>query len=226
LSEPRGSRLYGRAIGKTLRKEPRRLIAEALPTLAIPTEGALSPASLFAAEMADVWLEIGFGGGEHLVGMAAAHPDVGFLGCEPFVNGVAKALAGVETSALANVRIHAGDAMQLVARLPEASIGRLFVLFPDPWPKRRHNKRRVISDESLAAFARVLRPSGALLFASDIDDYVGWTLARVLRSDGFVWKPADWLTPWPGSPATKYRQKAIREGRRPVYLTFERRAGA
>ena len=226
MAEGKPSRLYGRSKGKTLRKEPQRLLHEALPKYAIAPEGAIDPAALFARAPSDIWMEIGFGGGEHLIGMAAAHPDVGFIGCEPFVNGVAKALAGAEAANLSNLRIDGGDALEVVARLPDASIGRLFVLFPDPWPKRRQNKRRIISDETLKAFARLLKPGGLFLFASDIDDYVGWTLARVLRSPDFAWRVGDWLQPWPGSPPTKYRLKAIREGRTPVFLTFVRNAPA
>ena len=226
MGEPRGSRLYGRAIGKTLRKEPRRLIAETLPNLAVPTDGALAPVALFAKPMADLWLEIGFGGGEHLVGMAAAHPDIGFLGCEPFVNGVAKALAGIETGALANVRIHAGDAMELVERLPEASIGRLFVLFPDPWPKRRHNKRRVISDESLAQFARVLRPSGAIAVRQRhrrlcrLDAGARLALRRLCLEAGAL---AD---PLAGFARHKIPAKGDPRRTPPCLPTFERRADA
>ena len=219
----KGSRLYGRAKGKSLRKEPQRLLAEGLPKLKIAREGPIDPRALFYGRIDDVWLEVGFGGAEHLVGLAAAHPDIGFIGSEPFVNGVAKAVAAVEGAGLSNVRIDDGDALNMIERLQAASIGRMFVLFPDPWPKRRHNKRRVISDESLAEFARVLRPGAELLFASDIDDYVGWTLARVFRSVDFTWDGGDWLTPWPGSPETRYRMKAIREGRTPVFLNFKRR---
>ena len=222
MAEARASRLYGRSKGKTLRKEPQRLLSDVLPNYAIAPTGAMEPSAMFARPVAETWMEIGFGGGEHLVGMAAQHADIGFIGCEPFVNGVAKALAGAEAAKLDNVKIGMGDALETMARLPDASIGRLFVLFPDPWPKRRQNKRRIISDESLAAFARVLKPGGHFLFASDIDDYVGWTLARVLRSPDFSWEPGDWLAPWPGSPPTKYRIKAIREGRTPAFLTFVR----
>ena len=220
--EPRGSRLYGRSRGKTLRRDARERLQRLLPLLELNEEDAAAPAALFKKQTSDLWLEIGFGGGEHLVGQAAARPDVGFIGCEPFLNGVAKALSLVETLNLDNVRIFRGDALRLIARLPDASLGRLFVLFPDPWPKRRHNKRRVISEGSLAEFARALSAGAELRFATDVDDYAGWTLARALRSTAFRWRETGWNEPWPDAPQTRYQAKSLSHGRRPVYLTFER----
>jgi tRNA (guanine-N7-)-methyltransferase len=172
-----------------------------------------------------VWLEIGFGGGEHLAAQARAHPDIGFIGCEPFVNGIAKLLAVIDREGLANIRVWDADATRLIAMLPPGSIARASLLYPDPWPKRRHRKRRFISDESLETLARVMAPGAHLRFATDIDDYAGWALARVQRSGAFAWtaeRPDDWRQPWPDWPGTRYEAKAIKEGRRPAYLTFER----
>ncbi|MGD0719962.1 MAG: tRNA (guanine(46)-N(7))-methyltransferase TrmB [Roseiarcus sp.] len=208
-----------------MRAHHARLIAELLPRLEIPTGPIADPGALFPFVPCEVRLEIGFGGGEHLLFQARARRDVGFIGCEPFVNGVAKALAGVEEDALDNVRLRVGDAGALIAALPAGALSRLDILYPDPWPKRRHNKRRLISDASIAEFARVLRPGGELRFATDIDDYAGWTLARFAISDRFVWRARaadDWRRPWPDWPGTRYEAKASRDGRKPVYLTFAR----
>jgi tRNA (guanine-N7-)-methyltransferase len=172
-----------------------------------------------------LWLEIGFGGGEHLAARARAHPEIGFLGCEPFVNGVAKLLAVIDRDGLENIRIWHAEATGLIDRLPSGCLAGAYLLYPDPWPKRRYRKRRFVSDENLAALARVLGPEAQLRFASDIDDYAGWALARVLRSGAFRWaaeRPNHWRQPWPDWPGTRYEAKATREGRKPVYLTFQR----
>jgi tRNA (guanine-N7-)-methyltransferase len=172
-----------------------------------------------------VWIEIGFGGGEHLAVQASARPEISFIGCEPFVNGIAKLLAVVDRDGLRNVRIWDADATELLDRLPPDCIAGACLLYPDPWPKRRHRKRRFISDENLRRLARVMVPGAPLRFATDIDDYAGWALARVLRSDSFRWmaeRPDDWGQPWPEWPGTRYEAKAVRDGRKPVYLAFER----
>ena len=172
-----------------------------------------------------MWLEIGFGGGEHLVAQALAHPDVGLIGCEPFVNGVAKALAGVERHGLANVRMQTDDARAARRCDAGAALSRIFILYPDPWPKRRHNKRRVISRETVAELARVAKPGATVRFATDIDDYAGWTLARFLASPYFRWlaeSAKDWRRPWDDWSPTRYETKARAAGRTPVYLTFLR----
>ena len=217
--------LHGRRKGKKLRTHQADLLADLLPRLALDTTGLIDTATLFTRPVRDLWMEIGFGGGEHLAADAAAHPDVGFIGCEPFVNGVAKMLAAIENEALANVRLHAGDAFDILAALPPACLGRINLLYPDPWPKRRQRKRRFVSDRSISEFARILRPGGEFRFATDIDDYAGWTLARVLPTPLFRWTActaADWLQPWPGFTRTRYEEKAIREGRRSAYFTFLR----
>jgi tRNA (guanine-N7-)-methyltransferase len=219
--------LYGRRKGKALRPRQAELVETLLPRLQIDLSRPIDvPAELFSDRPSDLRLEIGFGGGEHLAADALAHPGRGFFGCEPFVNGVAKLLVEVERFGLENVRIHPGDAGELIDALPDNCLSGVCLLYPDPWPKRRHKERRFVSDPMLARLARVMRPGAELRFATDIDDYAGWTLARVLRSPDFLW-PArsaqDWLTPWEGWVGTRYEAKALREGRRPVYLTFIRR---
>jgi tRNA (guanine-N7-)-methyltransferase len=201
------------------------LIEQLLPRLDIPAGVIPSAAGLFPFAPREIWLEIGFGGGEHLLAQAGAHRDIGFIGCEPFVNGVAKALAGIEEAGLDNIRLRAGDAGALVERLPDACLARVAILYPDPWPKRRHNKRRLVSDATIAALARVMRAGAELRFATDIDDYAGWALRRLLASPDFVWRAReadDWRRPWADWPGTRYEAKAKREGRPPVYLTFSR----
>jgi tRNA (guanine-N7-)-methyltransferase len=197
--------------------------------LAAPAPAPLT--SLFAHAPAAIGLEIGFGGGEHLVAQAAAHPDMGFIGCEPFVNGMAKALALIEAQGsvnrLANIRLHFGDASDLLAWLPPASLARIDLLYPDPWPKRRHWKRRFVQAARIAELARVLRPGGLFRFATDWPDYAAWTLERLMRSPLFAWTAAradDWRLPWPEFTSTRYEAKAKQAGRAPCYLVFQRTA--
>ncbi len=220
-------KLYGRRKGKKLRQRQDHLVAELLPVLELEiSSGALAPEAVFARPYAEWRMEIGFGDGARLIDEAAAHPEVGFIGCEPFINGVAKALSAIDDRKLENIRLRSGDARDLLEALPADCLDRIEVLYPDPWPKRRHRKRRIFSDTFLAAAARVLKPGAQLRFATDIDDYCGWALARVLRSAHFEWtaeKPADWLTPWDDWSPTRYEQKARLEGRTSSYLTFLRR---
>ncbi len=222
--EPKRRWLYGRSRGKTLRPGQERLIAERLPSLEIEPAALASP-SLFAPAPAAVWLEMGFGAGEHLVAQASAHPEVGLVGCEPFLNGVVAALAAIERDKLANVRLRRGDAQGLIEAAPDAFFSRVFILYPDPWPKRRHNKRRIVSDAMVEALARITKPGGDVRFATDIDDYAGWTLQRFLASAKFRWaarNAVDWRTPWQDWRPTRYEAKAQRAGRASVYLTFVR----
>lgn len=181
--------------------------------------------SLFTHPVEGLWLEIGFGGGEHMIGESLAHPQIGILGVEPFINGMAKALAAIAARSLSNIRLHHGDAMELLAWLPRACLDRVDLLYPDPWPKRRHWKRRFVQDDKITAIASVLRPGGEFRFATDIAGYADWTLRHILRFRHFEWTAAcadDWRRPWPGFAGTRYESKARREGRVPCYLTFRR----
>jgi tRNA (guanine-N7-)-methyltransferase len=222
---------FGRRKGKRLRGQQERRLADLLPTLRITLPAGaqpLHPRTLFPAMASPpeaVWLEIGFGGGEHLAAQAAAQPGIGFIGAEPFVNGVVKLLAAVEERGLRNVRIRDEDVTALLARLPDACLDRVYLLYPDPWPKRRQRKRRFVSDASLAEIGRVLKDGGLFRFASDIDDYAGWTLVRAARCPVLNWtarSARDWTQPFPDWPGTRYEAKAVAAGRRPTYLEFAR----
>lgn len=209
--------LYGRRKGKALRPHHARLIAELLPTLAV------TPDRFDRAK--PMRLEIGFGGGEHLAHQAALHPDVSFIGAEPFINGVAKLLALIEAKGLRNVSVHADDVRALFELLPDGSLDRIYLLYPDPWPKTRHLRRRLVSQENLRHFHRLLRPGGLFLFASDIEHYVQWTLFETRKAGGFTWlaqEARDWRTAFPDWIETRYEAKAKREGRVSSYLTFRR----
>lgn len=219
----RAGAFFGRRKGKRLRAGQDDLVQNLLP--AIRVKPGAAPSNLFADGARETWLEIGFGGGEHLAAQARRHPDVNFIGCEPFVNGMAKLLAVVDQEKLGNIRVWDEDVTDLLPTLPDASFDRVYILYPDPWPKRRQRKRRLVSDETLDMLARVMKPGAELRFASDIDNYIGWVLARVLRSPHFRWtatRPDDWRKPYEGWPGTRYEAKAIREGRVPSYLTFAR----
>ncbi len=222
--ETERGRFFGRSRGKRLRPGQTATLAAGLARLSLPAEGPLDLAALFPTARA-CRLEIGFGGGEHLIHRAIERPDTGFIGVEPFVNGMAKLLVEVEKRGLSNIRVFDKDATPLLRRLPAGSLEEICLLYPDPWPKRRQRKRRFVSEESLALIARALQPGGLFRFASDIDDYVGWTLARAMASPHLVWRAetaADWTRPCPGWPGTRYEAKALREGRIPSYLTFAR----
>lgn len=224
---PGASRLYGRRKGKRLRAHQAELLETLLPALSFdPSQPIADAAALFPGRPKEIWLEIGFGGGEHLIAEAQAHPDRGFIGCEPFQNGLAKAVALAETHQLANLRFYCGDAGAVIAALPDQALSGAYLLYPDPWPKWRHRKRRFLSDEMLVSLARVMRSGAELRFATDIDDNAGWTLARVLRSSNFIWRAVtadDWRTPWSGWAGTRYEAKARAAGRTGVYLTFVRK---
>jgi tRNA (guanine-N7-)-methyltransferase len=218
---------FGRRKGHRLRPAQAALFDTLLPKLALDLErpAPADPATLFAPPVDAVRLEIGFGGGEHMIAEAERDPRTGFIGSEPFVNGMAKALAAIEARKLSNMRLHFGDASFLLGWLPEGALMRIDLIYPDPWPKRRHWKRRFVQDQSVAAIARLLRPGGEFRFVTDIADYAAWTLARLLRSPHFEWtaeRADDWRLPWKGFTSTRYEAKAKREGRVPCYLLFRR----
>jgi tRNA (guanine-N7-)-methyltransferase len=224
----RSRAFFGRHKGHPLRAHQSGLIDSLLPHLAVDLTQA-APAdlrTLFTPSADDVRLEIGFGGGEHLITQAQAHPRTGFIGSDAFVNAIGKVLASIETHNVNNIRLHFGDALHLLEWLPTAALSRLDLLYPDPWPKRRHWKRRFVQDESVAEIARVLRPGGEFRFATDIADYAAWTLARLLRSPNFIWtaeQADDWRRPWTEFGGTRYEAKALREGRTPGYFIFRRK---
>lgn len=223
---PQGA-FFGRRKGHRLRAGQASLIDTLLPRLAFDISAAAPAAltSLFDASIAEVKLEIGFGGGEHLIAEAIQNPTTGFIGCEPYVNGMAKILAQIDARQLSNIRLFAGDAAELLAWAPPSSFTRIDLIHPDPWPKRRHWKRRFVQEATIKAMARVLKGGGLFRFVSDIDDYCAWTLAHFQYAQDFVWtaeRPGDWIMPWPGFTKTRYGAKAEREGRKATYLVFRR----
>jgi tRNA (guanine-N7-)-methyltransferase len=222
-------RSFGRRRGRTLNARQQKLIDEVLPAcrlaldVAAPAAGALATTLMPGASA--TWLEIGFGGAEHLVAQAIARPDVAFIGCEPFLDGVVKALAQIEERKLANIRLHDDDARDVLRWLPANAIDRTFILFPDPWPKTRHRKRRLVSAPTLVLLARVMRPGAELRVATDIGDYARTILEAIGHQSAFRWTaagPADWRLQGDDWPVTRYQQKAIREGRSCYFLRFVR----
>ena len=223
---------YGRRHGKTLRKSQVTHLDTTLAPLRLenvdwesnPNRRPLHLPDVFG-RTAPVWLEVGFGGGEHLAAVAAAHPEVDFIGCEPFVNGVAMLLAKIAAQGLTNIRIHPGDARDLLDVIPAGALGRAYLLYPDPWPKKRHHRRRFMNAEALDPLARALAPGAELRLATDIEDYVRHALVQVDRHAAFTWtatSPVDWRDPWDGWVRTRYEAKALRENRRAHYLRFLR----
>jgi len=219
-------RLWGRAQGRPLSAYQSELVDRLLPLVSVPLDQHRIE-SLVAGDNG-VCLEIGFGGAEHLLHKAASDQGTLYVGVEPFLNGVAKALAGIDKNDLQNVRLHHGDVRDVMDLMPDACLESAYILFPDPWPKQRHFKRRLIQEELITGLYRVLKPGGNLYFASDILSYVDWALIRILRyrdekGAGFDW-PAqqvdDWMKPYPDWPGTRYEAKAFREGRTPHYFTF------
>ena len=218
---------FGRRRGKSLRAGQRAALDAVLDRLGI---GLAAPApadlaTLFSVPVSAVRLEIGFGGGEHLLHECTRFPGTGFIGVEPFVNGMAKLTSAVADSPPANLRLYDDDATELLDWLPPASLDGIDLLYPDPWPKKRHWKRRFVCPANLDRFARVLKPGGMFRFASDIDTYIDWTLLHCRGHAAFEWVAAsadDWRRPYDGWPGTRYEGKAIREGRTPAYLTFQR----
>jgi tRNA (guanine-N7-)-methyltransferase len=222
-----GRRLYGRRRGRKLRAGRQLATESLLPHLAItlPEHGPLDPAGLFPGPPAAVWLEIGFGGGEHLAEQAERHPAIGLIGCEAFANGVARLVGEIARRGLANIRIFADDARLLLDCLIPVSIGRTFILFPDPWPKRRHHKRRLVAPATLDRLAAIMQPGAELRLATDDRDYLGWMLEHLTARRDFAWlarRPADWRERPADWPATRYEEKARAAGRSPTFLRFVR----
>jgi tRNA (guanine-N7-)-methyltransferase len=218
---------FGRRKGHSLRPHQQALFDALLPRLALDLSRP-APADLrtLFPDAEKVRLEIGFGGAEHLIARAKTNPRLGFIGSDAYINATAKALVAIDDNKLANIRLHHGDASTLIDWLPPASLAGIDLLYPDPWPKRRHWKRRFIQDESLRRLARILQSGAELHFATDIADYAAYALARVLRSENFEWtadRVDDWRSPWGDFAGTRYEAKAKREGRAPAYFLFRRR---
>ncbi len=223
---------YGRRHGKSLRQSQQAYLKEDLQDLSLlhvgwaenPARAKINPATGFDRPR-EIWLEIGFGGGEHMVHQAVRNRDVGLIGCEPYINGVAMLLGKIRDAGVRNIALHPGDVRDLFDVLPDASIHRAFLLYPDPWPKARHHRRRFVNPEFLDPLARVLAPGAHLRVASDIDGYVRQTLYQLGRHPDFEWlaqSADDWRTPWDDWSPTRYEIKALRENRVPRYLTFRR----
>ena len=226
-SESRELRSFGRRHGRKFSATQQRLVSDELPRLSIDLSRAAPAAlpDLFAGTVEDVWLEIGFGGGEHLLWQAEHHPQVGLIGCEPYLDGVVKVLSAMEERKLDRIRLHADDARPLLRWLPEGEIGRAFILFPDPWPKARHQKRRLVSPALIVALARIMKPGAELRIATDIGDYARTALRALQTSTAFKWTatgPSDWRVRPEDWPKTRYEQKALAAGRRCSYLRFVR----
>jgi tRNA (guanine-N7-)-methyltransferase len=225
--EPAGGgehRYFGRRKGRGMTQRKTALLADLLPSLRLDTSRPCHDdvIALFPVAVRDVWLEIGFGGGEHLAAQAERNPDIGIIGAEPFVTGVAKLVSRIAARGLQNIRIHDDDVRPLLAWLPAASLGRVFVLFPDPWPKRRHEERRIISEATVADLARVLKPGGTLRLATDIADYASRAVRLILASGSFEALAGDTSQPPSDWVPTRYEAKARLAGRRCQYFDFVR----
>lgn len=226
---PARRRIFGRRKSRKLSARQQRLIATLLPKLCIPIDklnrNPKTLNNLFKNSVKEIWLEVGFGSGEHLLWQAQHNPGTGFIGCEPFINGIASLLGRIEQAGVNNIRLHDEGAADVLDVLPDRSLSRVFILFPDPWPKARHHKRRFISAENIEHLARVIKPGGELRISSDIPDYITASLIQIRRKGGFAWqaeKPDDWRRRPAGWPPTRYEAKAVHEGRTPVHLQFIR----
>ncbi len=222
--------LYGRRRGKPMRPARRAAFDRLLPELRVDLDGVapggLAPSTMFEPAPRAVWLEIGTGNGEHLAWQAAANPAVGLIAAEPYLAGVGRAIGHLDADGLSNVRFFVDDARLLLEALAEASVSRMFILFPDPWPKARHHKRRIVAPSTLPAIQRVLADGAELRLATDDMDYCRWMLALLTGAPAFEWRarhPNDWRRRTGDWPATRYEEKAIEQGRRPAYLRFRRR---
>ena len=218
-------RSFGRRRGKKLRAGRERLVDELLPK--IKFDNARPLAQQFSEKINDIWMEIGFGGGEHLAAQALAHPDIGFIGAEPFINGVAKLVTTINDENISNVRIWPDDVREIFPNISNGVLGKIFILFPDPWPKKRHAKRRLLTHETLDEIYRIMKPGAQMVVASDHSDYVRFALFQISTHPGFEWQgesAADWRTPPAGWTQTRYEEKALAKGIKASYLVFERTA--
>jgi len=218
-------RHFGRRKGWKLRARQSGLFKSLLPQILLKPEPGELPSGYFETPTREVWFEIGFGGGEHLAAQAAAHPKIGIIGAEPFVAGIAKLLSKIDETGIRNIRLYTEDAWDIITALPDASLQKIFILFPDPWPKTRHHKRRFIQMETLDEFARVMKQGAELRFASDDKSYVSWALERFMAHAAFKWTAdaaEDWQTRAVDWPETRYEAKAIAAGRACVYLSLRR----
>ena len=217
--------LYGRRLGRPLRPRQREALDTLLPLLSLPPSGKIDPRALFGAAAQEFWLEVGSGSGEHAIFQAKQNLHIGLIACEPYLNGMASLLSKIERDVISNIRVHMGDARDIVERLKENSLSRAFVLFPDPWPKKRHWKRRFISQENLGSLACAMKKGAELRVATDSMDYCAWTLEAISRSAKFEWlaeSPSGWRARSPDWPETRYEAKAKSAGRACVYLGFQR----
>jgi tRNA (guanine-N7-)-methyltransferase len=217
--------VYGRRKGPKLSAHQENLRGTLLPKLLLVPEHGRDPRSYFAAPVDDVWLEVGYGAGEHLLWQARAHPRIGLIGAEPYISGTAKLLSKLDEDPVSNIRLYEDDARDIIFGLPDAAIGRFFLLFPDPWPKTRHHKRRFLQMEMLDQLARILRPGAELRFASDDAGYLAYALERLMAHPAFVWTaagPSDWRTRTPDWPPTRYEAKELHGP--PAFLRFVRTA--
>ena len=228
---PTHRNFYGRRHGKTLRRSQKGYLSEDLGPLRPagitvqdnPDRNPVMPGAIFGDDR-PIWLEVGFGGGEHMVHMAARYPEIGIIGCEPFINGVAMLLGKIRAAGVENVSVHPGDARDLMDVLPEGSIAKAFLNYPDPWPKTRHWDRRFMNPDNLAALARVMAPGAELRLATDIAEYARHAIRAAEIAGGFALQggPLDWARPWPDWVTTRFEARARREGRGSQYLTFVR----
>lgn len=226
-------RSFGRLRGRKLRPSRQHLFDTLLPTLLVSGDQGIGdsgetifPESLFPHPPRSLTLEIGFGDGEHLARQATMHPETGFIGCEPYINGISLLLAEIDDKNLHNIRIFPNDVRDLLNALPEASLDQAYILFPDPWPKSRHHKRRLIQRPLLDALARALKPGASLFVATDHEDYLAWILAQLLSHPRLSWNATrmeDWTTPYDGWQPTRYQRKAIEEGRTATFLRIKNR---
>lgn len=223
--DPTRPKFYGRRKGRALNATQQDALDNSLPRHLLHIDRLAGPATLFDKPVTALWMEVGFGSGEHLLAQAQAHPDIGLIGCEPFLNGVAKLARDIEAASVDTIKVYPDDARHVLDALPDESVSRIFVLFPDPWPKKRHNMRRFIGPENLPRLARVLTDGGELRCATDHPDYLDWMLYHAGQHPDFTWlaeRPSDWQQRPKDQPPTRYETKAL--AGRPHYLRFRRKS--